>query len=145
MIRQAERGDKEELLHLALKLWPESDRTELKNEFDMFIASDDNAVFIVQVNSETAGFAHCSLRHDYVAGAESSPVGYLEGIYVSDGHRFKGYARQLVEACESWSKKRGCSDFGSDCLIDNSASIEMHAHLGFREVERIVSFHKRLT
>lgn len=144
MIRQAVRDDMGELLHLALKLWPESGPAELENEFDVFIASDDNAVFIAQVDSEAVGFAHCSLRHDYVAGAESSPAGYLEGIYISDGHRFRGYARQLVEACESWTMERGCSDFGSDCLIDNAASIGMHAHLGFREVERTVSFHKKL-
>lgn len=144
MIRQAARDDMGELLHLALRLWPESGPAELEKEFEVFIASDDNAVFIAQVDSEAVGFAHCSLRHDYVAGAESSPAGYLEGIYISDGHRFRGYARQLVEACESWTMERGCSDFGSDCLIDNAASIGMHAHLGFREVERTVSFHKKL-
>ena len=33
------------------------------------------------------GFAQCTLRNDYVEGSSSSPVGYLEGIYVKDEYR----------------------------------------------------------
>ena len=53
-------------------------------------------------------FAQCQLRHDYVEGTESSPVGYLEGIFVSEGYRKKGCAAELLSECERWAKEKGC-------------------------------------
>ena len=52
------------------------------------------------------GFAQCGLRRDYVEGTESSPVGYLEGIFVKESYRSKGCAKELLLACESWAKKK---------------------------------------
>ncbi|MFC3418075.1 aminoglycoside 6'-N-acetyltransferase [Salinicoccus hispanicus] len=144
MIERAVQTDIEYLVELAVKLWPGSSRNELESDFDGFISSADNAMFLARADDLVLGFAHCSLRRDYVAGAESSPAGYLEGIYVDEAERYKGHARKLVEACEQWARDKGCSDFASDCLHDNSASIEMHQHLGFDEVERTISFHKKL-
>ncbi len=41
------------------------------------------------------GFIEGSIRTDYVNGTESSPVGFIEGIYVVPAGRRKGGARQL--------------------------------------------------
>lgn len=35
------------------------------------------------------GFAQCQLRCDYVEGTKTTPVGYLEGIFIKDGYRRK--------------------------------------------------------
>lgn len=136
--------DVQHLAALAMKLWPGHSTQELENEFEGYIQGDSDAVFIVEEGKDAVGFAHCSLRVDYVSGAENSPAGYLEGIYVDEDHRYEGYARKLVEECEQWARDKGCLDFASDCLLDNLTSIEMHQHLGFREVERTVAFHKKL-
>lgn len=86
-----------------------------------------------------------SLRHDYVEGAESSPVGYLEGIYVRPGHRKKGIAKELVQFAKEWAKNRGCTELASDCEIGNEASRAFHAKMGFAEANRIICFNMRLT
>lgn len=52
------------------------------------------------------GFAQCQLRHDYVEGTDSSPVGYLEGIFVKQEHRKQGYAKELLAKCEEWDSPR---------------------------------------
>lgn len=53
------------------------------------------------------------MRHDYVEGTDSSPVGYLEGIFVKEEFRNKNYAKNLLKKCEKWAKEKGCSEFAS--------------------------------
>ena len=90
------------------------------------------------------GFAQCQRRRDYVEGTETSPVGYLEGIYVREGVRWQGIARSLLSACESWAKARGCTEFASDCALYNADSQRFHRAVGFEEANRIVAYVKKL-
>lgn len=73
----------------------------------MEIAKDENSTcFIKFIDKKVVVFANIALRHDYVEGTETSPVGYLEGVYVKENYRKKGYARELVEVCEKWARKK---------------------------------------
>ena len=65
------------------------------------------------------GFAECQLRYDYVEGTDSSPVGYLEGIFVKEEFRHRGFAKEILAECEKWTKEKGCTEFASDCELDN--------------------------
>ena len=93
---------------------------------------------------EQIGFAQCQLRHDYVEGTETSPVGYLEGIYIKEADRHQGIARALLAACEDWAKAQGCTEFASDCELTNTESQAFHQAVGFSEANRIVAFVKKL-
>ena len=77
-------------------------------------------------------------------GCRTSPVGYLEGIYVDETHRRKGAARALVLAGEAWARRLGCTEFASDRALDNDESGAFHRAAGFDEVERIVCYRKDL-
>lgn len=90
------------------------------------------------------GFLEASLRHDYVEGCKTSPVAFLEGIFVWPGARGRGVARSLVARAEDWGRQRGCTEFASDAALDNLASQDMHAALGFAETRRVVYFRKGL-
>jgi aminoglycoside 6'-N-acetyltransferase I len=79
-----------------------------------------------------------------VNGAETSPVAFLEGIYVAPHARRSGVARKLIAHAEQWALDAGCSEFASDAAIDNTSSHAMHAALGFVETERVVFFKKVL-
>jgi GNAT superfamily N-acetyltransferase len=129
---------------LACELWPDHPLEEMTEEFESLLAREDAAVFVYREQGETVGFAQCQLRHDYVEGTETSPVGYLEGIYVREGVRRQGIARKLLSACESWTKAKGCAEFGSDCELDNTDSQRFHRAVGFEETNRIVAFVKKL-
>ena len=89
-------------------------------------------------------FAHCSLRFDYVEGTSSSPVGYLEGIYVEPDFRKQDIAKQLVNTCENWAKEKGCMEFASDCDLPNEDSYKFHLKIGFKEANRNIHFTKEL-
>ena len=101
-------------------------------------------VFVKEVDSHYVGLAMCLLRHDYVEGCETSPVGYLEGIVVDEAYRNKGIATELCKECEEWAKMAGCSEFASDCEIDNASSLQFHLNIGFSEENRIICFRKEL-
>lgn len=130
--------------NLALRLWPDNIYEDLKNEFKSFIDHDNQRVFLYHDNHLDVGFVHVSLRVDYVEGTDSSPVGFLEGIYVSPDYRNQGIARELIEACEQFAKDKGCTEFASDCELTNLDSILMHEKLGFEETNRIVCFKKKI-
>ena len=129
---------------LALQLWPAHDYEELRQEMGETLSQPDAAFFLAKCDSQSVGFAQCQLRHDYVEGTVSSPVGYLEGIYVADEYRQQGFARELLSACEGWAKEKGCTEFASDCELNNVQSLQFHLNVGFEEANRIICFTKKL-
>jgi aminoglycoside 6'-N-acetyltransferase I len=90
------------------------------------------------------GFAEAALRRDYVNGCKTSPVAFLEGIFVKPEARGRGVARAMVGAVEAWAREQGCTEFASDTAPDNFASQDMHRALGFEETQRVVFFRKVL-
>ncbi|WP_339216521.1 aminoglycoside 6'-N-acetyltransferase [Solibacillus sp. FSL W8-0372] len=129
---------------LALQLWPDNDLEEFIQNMEEAIGNPNSAIFLAFSEEEAIGFAQCQLRHDYVEGTDSSPVGYLEGLYVVEHYREHGLAKDLVQACEQWAKAKGCTEFASDCELSNTASLHVHLKLGFTEANRIICFTKKL-
>ena len=132
------------LAKLSCKLWPHHTADEMLTEYGVGIENPDAAFFLAYAEGIPIGFAQCQLRHDYVEGTESSPVGYLEGIYVSQDHRHEGIAKQLLHACENWAKTKGCTEFASDCELTNTDSLRFHLNVGFEEANRIICFTKKI-
>ena len=144
MIRKAEIKDLHILSELACQLWPDNTVEEMRLEFSEIITKTDAAFFLAYAEETAIGFAQCQLRHDYVEGTDSSPVGYLEGIYVAEDYRKQGIARELLTACENWAKTKGCTEFASDCGLNNVQSLQFHLNVGFEEANRIICFTKKL-
>ena len=144
MIQKAEIKDLPILAELACQLWPDHTVEEMRTEFAEIIEKPDAAFFLAYVDETAIGFAQCQLRHDYVEGTDSSPVGYLEGLYVADGYRKQGVAKELLSACESWAKTKDCTEFASDCELENTQGLQFHLNVGFEEANRIICFTKKL-
>ena len=144
MIRKAELTDFPILSNLACRLWPEHTEAEMQKELSDILAKSDAAFFLAYSEEAAVGFAQCQLRRDYVEGTDSTPVGYLEGIYVADAYRKQGIAKSLLAACESWAKEKGCTEFASDCELSNTQSLQFHLNMGFEEANRIICFTKKL-
>jgi len=142
MIRRATVSDAPTVAEMAIKMWTSHEVDELAADFADLIALSECAIFIMYNDDTPIGFAQCQLRHDYVEGTDSSPVGYLEGIFVEEPHRRKGCARKLLAACQEWAREQGCSEFASDCELDNAESLAFHLRMGFIEANRIICFTK---
>ncbi len=144
MIRQAINPDLPALGQLGAALWPHHTAAEMEAEFAEIMEKADAVFFLKLAAGRIVGFAQVGLRRDYVEGTDHSPVGYLEGIYVSEDFRGMGIARALLMACEHWAKEKGCREFASDCELDNTQSLNFHLAAGFAEANRIICFVKPL-
>lgn len=144
MIIKATEKDAASLAGLAVQMWKKHTVKELTAEFSDILKSENAACFIKYADSKPVGFSQCQLRHDYVEGTHTSPVGYLEGIFVTSEYQHKGYAKELLQRCEEWAKEKGCKEFASDCELDNTDSFSFHMAMGFEEANRIICFRKEL-
>jgi aminoglycoside 6'-N-acetyltransferase I len=129
---------------MRLALWPTTSRTAHEADIEAALIGKSLNLIARGDGDEPLGFAEASLRHDYVNGTKTSPVAFLEGIYVEPDHRGTGVARMLVLGVEAWARQQGCSELASDTPIDNLASQQMHEALGFSETQRVVFFRKIL-
>ena len=111
-------------------------RQLLKSHGIVFVAEDRQAGVI--------GFAEVSIRSDHVDGASISRVPYLEGWFVDASFRKRGIGRALINEVEQWAISLGYSELASDAEIENTQSIRLHELLGFSEIDRNVTFLKKL-
>jgi aminoglycoside 6'-N-acetyltransferase I len=134
-------------LELRSALWPDCPRDEhlaamaaqlqAPQRFAQFVARDGEA-------GAPLGLAEAALRSDHVNGTQTSPVAFLEGLYVVPAARRTGVAAALVGAVEQWARAKGCSELASDAAIGNRTGHRVHRALGFDETERVVYFRKAL-
>ena len=143
-IRQAQIQDAPAVILLAQALWPHHTAHELREELLPLLGRKDAAFFLAYHDESPIGYAQCQLRRDYVEGCSSSPVGYLEGIYVAAAFRRRDVARALLARCEEWARECGCAEFASDCELGNRDSLAFHMKAGFTEAGRIICFCKTL-
>ena len=68
-----------------------------------------------RIRGRGVGFAEVSVRTDYVNGCKSSPVAFLEGIYVRPEFRRHGVARLLYQEAERWGRARGAPRWAPMC------------------------------
>lgn len=104
------------------------------NRLVAFLARDDDR--------RVLGFVAALPRSDYVNGCSTPPVGFFEELYVRETAQRHGVARGLVTAVEQRAQERGCTELTSDALLENAISQKAHRQIGFREIERVVSFRK---
>ena len=143
IVEKPEACDLAAVAELAARMW-DHPAEELEAEFAELLADPEAVLFTAKQGGKAVAFAQCQLRHDYVEGTSTSPVGYLEGVYVDEAHRHRGVAAALLRACETWAKEKGCAEFASDCELDNTDSLRFHLSVGFEEANRIICFTKKL-
>jgi aminoglycoside 6'-N-acetyltransferase I len=98
-IRQAA-TDEEVWLDMTVRLWPEATTAELKEDFHRILSSEEDTVLLCKEDGQVVGMAVIALRHDYVEGTTTTPVGYIEGIFVREECRGRKAGQHLVEAAE---------------------------------------------
>ena len=129
-------------------LWPDDDSGAHAREVEQFflgtLPMPPLAVLLaLNDRGQALGFVELSIRN-YAEDCETDRVAYLEGWYVVPEARRTGVGRALIAASEEWGRAQGCTEFGSDALIDNEVSAAAHLATGFRETAQIRCFMKRL-
>ncbi len=128
---------------LRFALWPDEPLAVRRSECQAMLArAPAEAIDLIARDAGGAaiGFAEAAVRRDYVNGCDTSPVAFLEGIYVAPAHRNRGIGRALRQRVIAWARALGLSELASDALLENTASHRFHAAIGFEETERAVYF-----
>ena len=142
-IRQCRESDFEAWVALRSALWSHDPEAELRAQAREIMARAGTITFLARFDDgPPVGFAEATLRRDYVNGCSTSPVAFIEGLYVAPDSRRRGIARLLCAAVEDWGVGLGCSEMGSDTYVENTQSQAMHEALGFEEMERVVCYRK---
>ena len=131
-----------EWLSLRLRLWPHAEEAELLREMADMLARGHFVRLAFAPSGSAIGVVEASQRVDYVNGTSTSPVAFLEGLYVEPTWRRKGVARALVSEVECLAAAQGCTELASDSPIDNVTAHATHRALGFEETERVVYFRR---
>jgi len=146
-VRAATLADKQAWLRMRRALWPDDEGDSHAREIDEFFAGrlkmPLEVLLALDENGNPIGFAELSIR-SYAEDCLTDRIAYLEGWYVMPLARRQGVGRALVVAAESWAKRQGCTEFGSDALLDNHASAAAHRAVGFTETVQIRCFRKSL-
>jgi len=131
-------------LALRLQLWPEGTEADHRDGMADSLTRGHFVMLALSPDAAAVGFVEASKRHDYVNGTNSSPVAFLEGLYVEPNFRRKGVARSLVDAVESWARAEGLCELASDSPLLNTDGHAAHRALGFDETERVVYFRREV-
>ena len=146
-VRSVAPADAGAWLRMRCDLWPDdaeaSHRAEIERFFNGELREPLAVLIAVEASGAPLGFVELSIR-PYAEDCLTDRVAYLEGWYVVPGARRQGVGRALVTAAENWGRAQGCTEFGSDALLDNAVSAAAHKALGFEETVQLRCFRKDL-
>ena len=131
-------------MRLRVALWPDCSAERFEVERKLYHRSAGVIALAVDENDHAFGFAEVTIRREHVTGSRNDVVPYLEGWYVDPAWQAQGVGRALIDFVSDWARSTGYVELASDADLDNVPSQHAHKQLGFREVERTVSFIKDL-
>jgi ribosomal protein S18 acetylase RimI-like enzyme len=114
------------------------DRGDRGEQFAADITDDSRQMFVAKANGHVIGYGRAA---ELAAGeaAPGTPGGYyLSGVLVEPAWRRRGIATALTRARLRWAFARTDEAFYV-AGADNTASLHLHAALGFQEVKRFES------
>ncbi len=144
---KADRRHIQSIFNLMALRNPDIDKSKLfeRTEREIVELNDGRTygLFVAVIENSVVGFCR------FVSSLETPPerikYPYPDGIYcmgiiVAPKYRRKGVAKFLCEKRFEILKGLGCTEAYSIVSLDNSASMNMHASFGFRELERGTGF-----
>lgn len=142
-IREVAPADRNTWLAMYRALFPKDTERALLKEIDRIYADPSATAFLAFLEGAPVGFAEYALR-PHANGCHSTPVPFLEGIWVAPGHRRHGIGTALLAHLEAVARAAGHREMGSDVLAANRASQVVHGSWGFEETERVIFYRKDL-
>ncbi|MBT5902143.1 MAG: GNAT family N-acetyltransferase [Opitutaceae bacterium] len=143
-IRAATPEDDASWMRLRKALWPDCSPDRFAVERELYQRCAGVIALAFDENNHAFGFAEVTIRREHVSGSRHDVIPYLEGWYVDPLRQGEGVGRALIDFVSDWARSAGYTELASDTELENVLSQHAHKRLGFREVERVVSFIKDL-
>lgn len=84
----------------------------------------------IQLEGEAQVAAFCSVQ-SLISTAEGGPVGLIEDVIVGAQWRGQKLGRRLLEAAETWARRRGMVRVQLLADESNAAALDFYRHLGW--------------
>ena len=140
-VRPFEACDHESWARMRSALWPD----QTPDDMARWLATDTTVTLVAVLPDGTlCGFVEVDER-PFAEGCETSPVAYVEGLYVEPEARRRGVAVALLYTAERWARDRGYREIASDADPENVASHRTHVRAGFFVAGRAVLYARRLS
>ena len=121
-------------------IYPELDDEYDSQEMEMILHSNYwFCFFVIDEAEQIIGLVELSLRN-IVDNCLTSPVAYLEGLYLEEAWRGQGLGREVIRHIFAWCRERGLSELATDAELHNEAAQAFYRALGFEETDRVVEF-----
>lgn len=141
-------SDFSELVRLVRALFSENnawyDLDELTEELHEEVSKNQMWIFFAEYDYKKVWCIVMWLRYEYVEWAETSPVWYIEEIYVEPWFRLKWVGKLLFEEWKKRAQDQWCTELWSDTRLKNEDAQQFHEHLWFEEEERVVHYLMKL-
>lgn len=125
------------------EIYPILDCEYDRREMEQIHASDIWFCCFIEHAGAPIGLVELSSRN-IVDGCLSSPVAYLEGLYLKPEHRGRGLGRQAMRLVFDWCRQRGFSELATDAELENLRAQNFYSMLGFEETDRVVEYRIRI-
>lgn len=105
----------------------------------IFFREDWFCYFLSDESNKMLGLVELSSRN-IADGCLSSPVAYLEGLYLKKEHRGRGLGKEAVRIILTWCKEKGFTELATDSELTNINAQQFFKAIGFQETYRVVEF-----
>ena len=112
---------------------------DLKEIEDIYLSDIWQCWFVEREGGHRIGLVELSLRN-IVDGCVSSPVPYIEGLYLIETERTKGRGTEIIKMVQTWCQEQGYSELGTDAELNNTRAQKFYEKLGFELVDRVVEY-----
>lgn len=143
-IVQADLSSVKDWADLSARLFTDRTSEEMDRACHEFLTTKKEIGFLYRLNNIAVGYMNLSIRNDYVNGTDTSPVAFVEAVYILPEYRRQGIAKELIAYAEKFAKDNGMKQLASDCPIENTVSERFHKSCGFAERERVICFAKNV-
>lgn len=120
------------------RIWhnTEEGNRNLGADVDEMLSDEDGLVLVVEDDRDLVGFAYgrVSSRKDYLP----ETVGFINLIYIKEGHRRKGTGRRLVRGLCSFFRARDVDEVNLNHIKGNTEGASFWRKLGF-EIVRVTA------
>jgi len=116
-------------------IWHITDQGKQKvpDQVDEMLSNQDGLVLIAEHDNRPIGFAYGSVtsREDYTPAT----VGFINLIYINEGHRRKGTGTRMVRRLTEFFKAHGAEEANLNYIKGNTQGENFYRKLGFEVVK----------
>jgi GNAT superfamily N-acetyltransferase len=140
-IRLAKRGDIKQIAELAGQLGYPSTPAQIAHRLRTLKPANQQAVLVAELpNGNVGGWLHVSVSPQI----ETDLRAEVNALIVADGQRSLGAGAQLLQAAESWSRKRGCKSMSVRSNVIRERAHKFYERNGYEHYKTQKAFRKPL-